>query len=62
MTAQAKFDHKRVKSIAGAGKKQGRDVSGAKKTQEMFKKSDTQATHVVKQKDDGPSKTRTQAC
>ena len=38
MTAQTKFDHKRVKSIAGATKKQGRRYPGTKETQQMFKK------------------------
>ena len=56
MTAQAKFEHKRVKRITGASKKQGRRCIWGQKDPRNVKKSDTHATHVVKQKDDGPSK------
>ena len=38
MTAQAKFDHKRVKSIAGASKKQGRRCIWGQKDPRNVKK------------------------
>ena len=41
MTAQAKFDHKRVKSIAGANKKQGRRCIWGQKDPRNVKKSRT---------------------